>query len=100
MTDLKRIKSGCFDINSAIKLTDDMSFEEIKNSLISPLNILDFNRKNLSQLELEKISHGQSLITNEYEHDELILLNYGEKLCAVAQKDSIQNKLIIKKVLI
>ena len=100
MTDLTRIKSGLFNIDTAVNLKDIKEIADVQKNLINPLDVLTYNQRELSQKEYEDVSHGRSINTSDYENNEFILLTLNEKLCAIAQKDNKEQKLSVRKVFI
>ena len=100
MTDLIRTKSGLFSINTAIDLKDLKDSDDVPKYLINPIEVLTYKQRELSQKEYEDVSHGRSIKTSDYENNELILLTQNKKLCAIAQKDKKEQKLLVRKVFI
>lgn len=100
MTGLQRIKSGVFTIESSHVLSDFLNKSDVASVIINPLKILNFTQKELTNKEFELISYGQSLPTDEFDDGEFICLKMNDKLCAIAQKDNVTQKLITKKVFI
>ena len=101
MTALTRTKSGVFSLKNAVspELLSD-NFEALKY-LINPVYVLSYKCYQLTEIELQKIKHGQSIETKHYyEPSSYICLEYNNQLCALAKKDAISNKLIIQKVFI
>ncbi len=84
---LVRVKAGNFLINSALKLEEINTKDDIEKGLIYPLEYLDYPQYELNDLELEKVSHGMS--TNIDLANGTTLLVQNKKLIAVAQ---IENK--------
>lgn len=100
MTGLQRIKAGQFHIDNAIDITQQTSKEEIENKIISPLKILHFKQKELTEVEYELIKNGRSIKTKDFSDKEFIALKNDKSLCAIAQKDNEKDCLIIKKVFV
>lgn len=100
MTELKRTKSGLFTIDTAVQLDMLTDREDIEKYLINPLEVLSYNCYELTEFEYQKITHGQSLLTKNFEDKEYVSLVFDNKLCAIAQKDDKSQKLITKKVFI
>lgn len=100
MTDLTRIKSGLFNIDTAVNLKDLKESDDVQKYLINPIEVLTYKQRELSQKEYDDVSHGRSIKTSDYENNELILLTQNKKLCAIAQKDNKEQKLSVRKVFI
>ena len=100
MTDLTRIKSGLFNIDTAVNLKDIKEIADVQKNLINPLDVLTYKQRELTLKEYDDVSHGRSINTSDYENNEFILLTLNEKLCAIAQKDNKEQKLSVRKVFI
>lgn len=61
MSGLVRTKSGFFCLKDAIALDDIKIVADVEKNLINPLDVLPFNCYNLTEIEYEKVIHGQSL---------------------------------------
>lgn len=94
MSGLVRTKSGKFLLENSIRLEDLKSIEEVKSNLINPLDVLPFNCYNLTEVEYEKINHGQGLCANNPEG--MTVLIYDSKIAAIALQS--ENQLKVKKV--
>lgn len=99
MTDLVRSSSSDFKIADSINLSETTTFEDLKNKLINPLEVLLYNQKSLEGDEFNKVQHGNSIENSGFEGNSIILLKYEDKLVAVGE---VVNGNIIKvcKVLI
>ena len=100
MTELKRTKSGLFTIDNAIPLDMLTDREDIEKYLINPVEVLSYKCYELTEFEYQKIIHGQSLLTKQFDDNEYVLLVFDNNLCAISQKDDKSQKLITKKVFI
>ena len=100
MTELKRTKSGLFTIDNAIALDMLTDREDIEKYLINPVEVLSYKCYELTEFEYQKIIHGQSLLTKQFDDNEYVLLVFDNNLCAISQKDDKSQKLITKKVFI
>ena len=98
MTGLLRTKSGKFNIDNAIKLEDITDMQIAQNCLLNPVDILPFNSYKLTEFELEKVKHGQGVVTQDFEENEFVSLVYCDNLAAVAQKSG--GRLLTKKVFV
>lgn len=99
MTSLLRTKSGMFRIDNAKLLDMIQDSDDVKDSLINPLDVLSFKRYCISDIELEKISHGQQIeASNDFQDDSMVILEHKNKVSAVA---NVQNsKFVVKKVFV
>ena len=100
MTELKRTKSGLFTIDNAIALDMLTDREDVEKYLINPVEVLSYKCYELTEFEYQKIIHGQSLLTKQFDDNEHVLLVFDNNLCAISQKDDKSQKLITKKVFI
>lgn len=100
MTELKRTKSGLFTIDTAVQLDMLTDREDIEKYLINPVEVLSYKCYELTEFEYQKIIHGQSLLTKQFDDNEYVLLVFDNNLCAISQKDGKSQKLITKKVFI
>lgn len=98
MTALTRTASGIFKIENSVKLDEIKTIKDIENYLINPIDVLSYKCYALSEIELQKVEHGQSLSTKEFSNGEMVCLTYKNKLCAISQKTN--DRLITKKVFI
>lgn len=98
MTGLLRTMSGKFNIDNAIKLEDIPDMQIAQNCLLNPVDILPFNSYKLTEFELEKVKHGQGVVTQDFEENEFVSLVYCDNLAAVAQKSG--GRLLTKKVFV
>ncbi len=98
MTGLLRTKAGKFTVNNAVKLDDITDLAAAEKYLHNPVEVLSYKSYRLSADELNKVKHGQSVITKDYDENETVCLVYNNKLCAIAQKS--EDKLLTKKVFI
>ena len=76
MTKLARVKSGIFDINSAVRV-DDLTAENLSDYLILPENVLDFDRITINDKEYADLLNGKSI--NFSGEDGLYVCLYGGK---------------------
>lgn len=92
LTDLRRIQAGNFKIENSIKIQ-----ENIENFKIDPKDVLDLNLYKLSDVEFERIKHGNPIKTEiKPLNDKKFMLEYNNKLVSIANlKD---NTLKVEKV--
>lgn len=100
MSGLIRTKSGMFNIENAFRVTKETTLDELQKCLINPVEVLSYKCYELSDLQLEKIKHGQSLQTEDYVNGEYVCLTFDGELCAIARKDCESKRLIAKKVFV
>ena len=91
---LIRTKAGRFDIDSSVKLEEINSAEDVKNRLISPLDVLNYPAYELSENEKSKVRCGMGF--HVCLPDGLVLLTCENTLAAVANVQ--QNELKCLKV--
>ena len=91
---LIRTKAGRFDIDSSVKLEEINSAEDVKNRLISPLDVLNYPAYELSENEKLKVRCGMGF--HVCLPDGLVLLTCENTLAAVANVQ--QNELKCLKV--
>lgn len=96
LTALERTKAGMFNVDSSIILEDLKAFEDIKENLINPLNVMDLPCYNLSEDDKEKVSHGMSLKNTSFADADIVFLVYGGRIYAIGKVE--QNKILVKKV--
>lgn len=96
LTVLERTKAGMFFVNTSVNLDALETFEDVKNHLINPLDVLDLPKYELNESEKEKVSHGMPLQNKNFGDSDIVFLVYGGKIYAVGLvKD---NKILVKKV--
>ena len=101
MSGLERTKSGCFVISNSVSLDLLSDFSDIEKNLINPIDVLSFNCHELSEIEFQKIRHGQSLYDSNFENEEFVSLVFKGELVAIAQFDNLQeSRLVTKKVFV
>lgn len=91
---LIRTKAGRFDIDSSVKLEEINSAEDVKNRLISPLDVLNYPAYELSENEKLKVRCGMGF--HVCLPDGLVLLTCENTFAAVANVQ--QNELKCLKV--
>ena len=85
---LVRVQAGVFSIKESIRLEDFETDELVEKNLIYPLEYLDYPKYNLSETELEKVSHGMQIKTQENLPDGTVVLTHDGKLIAVGENNS------------
>lgn len=85
MTDLVRSCSSVFQLEDAIEINQNTTFENLKNKLINPLEVLLYNQKILTFDEFNKVKHGNFIENDGIEDDKKVLLTYNSELIAVGE---------------
>lgn len=80
---LVRSKAGLFLLENSIKLDDLQTLEQVENNLIYPLDYLKYPEYELSEVQLEKVSHGNPVKT-DLQLDGTAILTHQSKLVAIA----------------
>lgn len=94
---LVRTQAGKFLVNNSIKLDEFESAEYVKESLINPVEMLDYPNVNVNEEEHEKISHGVAIQNkNDISAGKVVILIYNDIINAVGMTDG--EKILIKKV--
>ena len=98
MSDLIRTKSGVFNIDDSIEIGEFCCVDDLKSSIINPIEVLDFPKIEIDEGILKKVKNG-AIIDNiiEYNEGEVALTHNGE-LISIAQ--IVGSKLVQKKVFI
>lgn len=92
---LIRTQAGKFRVETSVKL-DEI---DVSKNLINPLEMLDLEKVEVQQQELEKIRNGQFLQNKNIRHGDFVILIYNEnveKICAIGVADN--DKIRVKKV--
>lgn len=84
---LVRSKAGLFLLENSINLDDLQTLEQIENNLIAPLDYINYPEYELSEVQLEKVSHGNPVKTDLLLDGTVILTHQG-KLIAMAEVDN------------
>ncbi len=100
MTGLVRTKSGFFDLANSVPLDIFVDISDVEKYILNPIEILDYKTYDLSEFEYQKIRHGQSLVTDKFDDEEYVCLIFEGDLCAIAQNDLKNKKLVTKKVFV
>ena len=93
---LERTKAGMFLKKDSTKLEDIKTLEDVENLLINPVEVLDYPKINLTDIEKEKVSHGMSIVNNSGQNSGVVILVYGGKIYAIGIAQ--ESKIAIKKV--
>jgi len=109
LSKLIRTQAGKFFVGNSIPLEDIKTIEDVKNSLINPLEILGLPQITINEDGNKKVMMGQPLqlatVCNQKQetkekikNDDLIILIYNNKINAIAQ--ACGNQIRVKKVFI
>lgn len=80
---LIRVKAGNFKVENSVKLDDLKTVEDVEKKLIYPVEYLEYPKIQLSETQLEAVSHGNSI---KFEiNDGTVLLMNEDKLVAVGE---------------
>lgn len=85
---LIRVKAGNFEVDNSVKLEDIESIEQVEKHLIYPLEYLDYPKYELTEQELEKVSHGMPIKDNKIEQNGIVILIHNQKLVGVGDKQN------------
>lgn len=96
LTSLERTKAGVFDSESSIMLETLQTLDDVRKNLINPLDVMDLPCYNMSESEMEKVSHGMSLQNTSFGDSDIVFLVYGGKIYAIGKVE--QNRIFVKKV--
>lgn len=90
---LIRTQAGKFRVENSVKLED----VQIPKNLINPIDMMDYEKIQVSGEDLEYIRNGRALKNKNIEHGSIILLVYNDnEICAVGVAD--ENVIKLKKV--
>lgn len=92
---LVRTQAGRFKLENSITL-QKLVFEEVKNYLINPIDVLPQKQLEVTQADLEKIKNGVSLRKDNCPDSEYLLLTYENNICAIGFSED--NIISLKKV--
>ena len=92
---LVRTQAGRFKLENSITL-QKLVFEEVKNYLINPIDVLPQKQLEVTQADLEKIKNGVSLRKDNCPDSEFLLLTYEHNICAIGFSED--NIISLKKV--
>ena len=92
---LVRTQAGRFKLENSITL-QKLVFEEVKNYLINPIDVLPQKQLEATQADLEKIKNGVSLRKDNCPDSEFLLLTYENNICAIGFSED--NIISLKKV--
>ena len=100
LTELVRTKAGLFGIETALKLEDIKTLQDVQNNLIDPSVVIPIPQYQLNNEEKERVLHGMSIKKrNDFvniEDNQIVFLIYGGKINAVGLVE--EDKIVVKKV--
>ena len=82
---LERIRAGNFEVTNSVQLEELETQEQVEKNLIYPLEYLDYPKYELTETELEKVSHGNPIVPLESIEEGIVVLVRNEKIIAVAK---------------
>ena len=85
---LVRVKAGDFVIDNAVNLEYLENIEQVEKNLIYPLEYLNYPKYNLTELDLEKVSHGMPIKDNKIGQNGIVILVHNQKLVGVGEKQN------------
>ncbi len=85
---LVRVQAGDFGVNKSIRLEDLETKEQIEQNLIYPLECLDYSKYELTDYELEKVSHGNPINYNKSQEGTVILTKNNKLVAIGSSKDN------------
>lgn len=85
---LIRTKAGNFALENSIEMNNFQSEEYVKKNLIEPIKMLNLPIYELSETELQKVSHGQNLLNKSIKCVDFVILIYNNRIKAVAKFDN------------
>ncbi len=97
MSALTRTKSGVFIIDNSFEIGEYTEPDDLKSSLINPLEVLDYPQYEIDKSTLLKVKNGGIIDNFTKENDGIILLTNENQLISVAK--IIGQKLVQNKVL-
>ena len=92
---LVRTQAGRFVIENAVML-EGLSTEKVNDSLINPLEVLNYLKIEVQDSDLFNIKNGVALSNLSVPNNEVVLLTYKNNICAVGFSED--NKISLKKV--
>jgi len=98
LTKLVRTQAGKFFVDNATLLDEIQTMEDVRNKLINPLEMIDFELVVINEAEYKKILNGMA-INNKSEKtksEDMVILIYNDQICAIGQEN--QGQIKIKKV--
>lgn len=82
---LIRVKAGEFGVNESVKLEKLETVDQVEKHLICPLEYLDYPKCELTDEELEKVSHGMQIKPQDKLNNGTVILVRNSNLIAVGE---------------
>ena len=99
MSDLKRTKSGMFNIENSIEIGEFCEKEDLISCLINPLDVIDYPKIEINDSELKTVKNGAFIEAPEdFKQNETLVLCYCGQIVSIGQ--IVGSKIIQKKVFI
>ena len=99
MSDLKRTKSGAFEIYNSIEIGEFCEASDFNSSIINPLEVLKYPQIEINDDELKAVKNGAIISApKNFKQNETVILTYCGKIASIAQITG--SKAVQKKVLI
>jgi tRNA pseudouridine55 synthase len=98
MMGLIRTKSGKFELKTSIHLDKIMDNQVVLDYLINPADVINLKQLKITEAEIEKIKHGQAIVTDNFDENEKVVVIFDSKICAIGEKKG--KNLITKKVFV
>ena len=85
---LVRVQAGDFGVNDSVRLENLETKEQVEQKLIDPLEYLDYPKYELTDEELEKVSHGMPINCNNSQNGTVILAKNNKLVAIGSSKDN------------
>ena len=82
---LVRVQAGEFGVNESVKLEKLETVDQVEKHLICPLEYLDYPKCELTDEELEKVSHGMQIKPQDKLNNGTVILVRNSNLIAVGE---------------
>ena len=82
---LIRVKAGEFGVNESVKIEKLETVDQVEKHLICPLEYLDYPKCELTDEELEKVSHGMQIKPQDKLNNGTVILVRNSNLIAVGE---------------
>ena len=83
LTKLVRTKAGSFELKASVKLDSLNNYDDVFNSLINPINYLNYPSYELVSSEKVKVMNGMQIQVEQ--KDGKIIFTYQNKIVAIAE---------------
>lgn len=96
LTALERTKAGKFSVEESVELDRFNDSQDVLNSIVNPLDVMNLPLHYLSEQERERVSHGMSIQNSDFKNLDIVFLVYSGKIYAIGMVE--QNKILVKKL--